>query len=215
MLLISVVLTGWMSTRNAFAVVPTIDGILTVGEWDAFIAEGFDPNEALIPNAYDLSHMKVFIEDTGSASDDGVYVLLETYAAPSLVDTGIGIPPASIGFLLDPNGDDDFADAVDFQTIHQLTGFEVFDGTGASLLVGTEGTHFKLSSVIEYYIPSSILSGFPYGNFSSFALYDNGGDAPDDRLPNTGFTTNIPEPQTLLLLIPGLLGLMNFKKFSI
>ncbi len=194
---------------RAYAV-PTIDGAFGVGEWNGFVAQGFDPNEAAIPDAYDLSEMRVIFENSGGASD-GVYVLLQTYAAPSLVDTGVGDPPASVGFLLDSNGDADFLDAVDFQTIHKLTGFTVKDGTGATILTGVEGTNFKLGSVIEYFIPESVLSGWPYSSFSSFALYDNGGDAPDDRLPNSGFTTPVPEPGTFFLLTGGLLvGLIGF-----
>ena len=91
-----------LGSRSTYAV-PVIDGIFTAGEWDGFIAQGFDPNEALIPDSYDLSNMRVILENTGGASD-GLYVLLQTYAAPSLVDTGIGPPPALVSFLLDANG---------------------------------------------------------------------------------------------------------------
>lgn len=212
-LVLSFMVTGGLGARNAFAVIPTIDGIFSVGEWDGFIGQGFDPNEAAIPDAYDLSEMRLIFEDTGGASD-GLYALLLTYAAPSLVDTGVGPPPALISLLLDSNGDLDFADSVDFFTSHTLAaGFDVFDGTSALILDGVEGTHFKLASVIEYFIPESVLSGWPYSTFGSFALYDNGGDAPDDRLPNSGFTTPIPEPQTLFLFASSLLGLMGLKKF--
>lgn len=199
-----------LGTSQGYAVVPTIDGAFGVGEWDGFVAQGFDGNEVLIPDAYDLKEMRLIFEDTGGASD-GLYALILTWAAPSLVDTGLGPPPASISTLLDSNGDLDFSDSVDFFTIHTLaSGFDVFDGTGALILDGVEGTHFKLASVIEYFIPESVLSGWPYSSFSSFALYDNGGDSPDDRLPNSGFTGPIPEPSTWLLIGSGLLGILGF-----
>ena len=203
-----------LSVGPALAV-PVIDGVITGTEWDAFVMQGFDLPEALIPDSYDLTEMRVITESGGAAADDGLYILLKTVAAPSLVDTGVGPPPALVAVLFDYNGDLDFIDAVDRFTTHTLAGgFNVFDGTGALVFAGGAGNSALGPSVIEYFIP---VAGDPGiiplpGTAAAFAIYDNGGDAPDDRLPDVGFITPVPEPGSALLFGFGMAGAAGLRR---
>jgi len=205
-----------VQTAPALAL-PTIDGAIGVGEWLGAFLVGGDGNEGTIPDAYDLSGMVLISELGGAAADDGLYVLITTYAAPSLVDLGIGVPRAAIVGNFDYDGNADFAGAVDRFFVHTSPDgsgggqtMTVFDGTGAPLFAGVAGTHFALGAAAEYFIPASIGGIVPIPpTFLTFATYDNGGDPEDDRMPNVGFFTPIPEPGSLSLMGLGLLGLFG------
>lgn len=218
-----------LGVSSAYAV-PTIDGTFTAGEWDnagySYYLDVTDPNEAGIPEVYDISHVVLFQEFNGLAlpdADDGIYLLIETFAAPSLVDAGAGAPPASISMNADFNGDG----FVDLIITHQVElGVEVlkWNRPAGSVLgpetlpvnFGTEGVNFKRGTVLEYFIPSTT-GGAPHlpfpGSFLGTIVYDNGGDAPDDRV--TGSLVAVPEPGTFFLLGAGLLSMLGFgKKFG-
>jgi hypothetical protein len=227
-----VVLVGLLAlgVSSAYAV-PTIDGSLAANEWDntgyQYYLDVTDVNEAAITNTYDIKHAVLFQEYNGLAlpdADDGIYLLIETYATPpSLTDAGAGSPPASISMNADFNGDG----FVDLVITHQIElGAEVLKWhrpagsiLGAETLpvnFGVEGTNFKRGTVLEYFIPSTT-GGSPHApfplSFIGTVVYDNGGDEPDDRI--TGSLVAVPEPGTFFLLGAGLLSMLGFgKKFG-
>lgn len=220
---------------NAYAVVPTIDGAISPGtEWDdvgyTYYLTAGDPNEAGIPDQYDIESVTLLQEldsifggtetDSGPGND-GIYLLIETYSTPSLVDQGSGLPFASIVMNADFNNDGTF----DFFLNH-----EALDGDGdpqdvtvtnpsagvfGASLTGGGGAFSPVdgsNSVIEYFIPSGSfgtpVAPFP-ATFVGKIVYDNGGTAPDDEVVGT----LIPEPSSMMLLGGALFGAFGFRRF--
>lgn len=195
-------------TANAFAVIPTIDGTNAAGEWTTdLIINGFDVNEALIPDAYDISHIAMKSEFGGLAVDDGLYILIELYGGPTFATLDpFGVAPVFYNTGLDINKDGDFLDIVDRRIdLRASSGLTVFDGLGTlispALAVGGPG-------VLEYFIPSGMFGGFPLSEFQTFTLLDNGGAPPDDQVPDIGFDSSVPEPGSMMLLGMGMFGLL-------
>lgn len=191
-----------LSAGNVFAL-PLIDGSISLGEWTSGVLLNVgDPNEAGIPNAYDIQRLRIIPESSGGASD-GLYFLWELYGAPTFTTLDpFGILPVVYVTGLDMNQDGDFLDAVDRRIDYRSTGLNVYSGTGA-LIAGSPS--IVMGSVVEFYIPSGMFAGFPDNSFDGFLLLDNGGSPADDQLPDTGvFRT--PEPGSAMLLGMGLLG---------
>lgn len=212
-----------LGSANAFAV-PTVNGLLGAGEWDNtgynyYLSVG-DPNEAGIPDSYDIKNVTLLQELEGfgfgdaNAANDGIYLLIETYAKPSLADTNV-IPPAVTIYLSgDFNGDgiSDFimehtANAAG--TVQTVTvTYNVFGPTGD--LVGAGGS-FSAGDVLEYFIPSAAFNTphvpFPT-TFIGAIVYDNGNSAPDDEVIGS---IAVPEPSTMLLFGGALLGMLGIR----
>lgn len=200
-----------LSGGNALAV-PSIDGTIGPGEWSAgLIINSFDPNEGGIPDDYDIFRVAMIQENSGG-SDDGLYILIDLYGTPTFTSLDETNPPFPVSYrtAIDVNRDGDFNDAVDRIFDFRATGFTVFDGTGTA--IADTGTEFILGpDVVEFFIPEDMLGG-PFSSFDTFTRLDNGGEPADDRVPDRGFDTTIPEPATMALFGSGLLGALGYAR---
>lgn len=237
-----------LSASSAHAAVPLISGTLGDGGLGAgeflndsdpgigvtpypYYLEVFDVNESNgdpdlnIPDAYDIKRVVLLQElssfsGDGDAANDGIYLLIETYAPHSLADLTLGGPLATIFLDGDFNGDGIF----DFSMVHTANAA----GTGQAVTVTANifgptgsltaaGGAFSLagngSTFLEYFIPSSGFAtpAIPFPTvFKGQITYDNGAVNPDDIVVGT----LIPEPSTMILLGLSLLGMAGsrFKK---
>lgn len=232
-------------STNVYAV-PVIDGAITSGtEWSnagyPYYLELFDVNEAAILDSYDISHAVLLQELTsfsgdGDFTNDGVYLLIETYASASLADQDGAAPlGAAIALSSDFNGDGTFdffathhaptdpiggSPGAQVVTVTNLAGFP-FPVFGADLVAS--GGSFSLidgtTSVIEYFFPSGAFGtppsppGVPFPLISiNFATYDGSDIDPDDAVG--GQLAIIPEPGSMFLMASGLLSMLGFgRKF--
>jgi hypothetical protein len=103
-----------LSSAQAFAVVPTIDGANVGGEWlndgHPYYLSVTDPNE--LDNAFDNTDISlgVVLQEldafggTGGVGNDGIYILLEVWASPPTLawDPSAGVPASGIGITGTP-----------------------------------------------------------------------------------------------------------------
>ena len=193
---------------NACAVTPTIDGLVTsVGEWAGSQISGIDGDEGTIDDSWDISaiYMKVI-------GGDGWYFRMDTWGTPTFTGgPGSVFNQAYFQFYMDiddDNAPDYLVDLNDmFHTAQQIV--SVYNSTPTE--IGNAGTDNAISSIIEMYVPDSLLSTDTFFDnvannpFGIYARLDGNGDQPDDKLPNSGFIKT-PEPTTLMLLGFGFVG---------
>ena len=234
--------------------VPAIDGLVGGVEWNnlspnpyPYYLEVFDPQEAGIPDPYNIKRVVLLQElnsfpsgdgDLGGAND-GIYLLIETYAQPpSLLDSNGFGQTALVTLGADFNGDgtinNDPDGAGGFPADLQIIMYNsVFNGNnpandvvevcvGAVQCIQGNAGNIILNPALYKRGPDAIEMFFPSGAFgtpfntqfpSTFIgniEYDNGGAFPDDIAFGQVI---IPEPATGMLLGSGLLALVGFRRF--
>lgn len=228
-----------LGVARAYAI-PVVDGTNTGTEWVnngtySYYLEINDPNEPLVPDNYDISHV-VLLQSITGAPTDGVYLLIEVYGGDaSLVDfdSPTVLPPfAAVNMSgdFDGNGTNDIfvthsggntAGTAQTVLVANPTGFPVppvipFPGIPISSCNGFGGCgSFAEGTVLEYFLPTGLFGTpahvpFPL-SFIGTIVYDNGGTPPDDV--TVGSLVAVPEPGTIFLLGSGLLSLLGLGKF--
>lgn len=245
-------------TQASAALVVNINGGIDGNEWDAnpatqaFYLRVIDPNESNanpnydIPDAYDISRVTVLqeLDAFGGDSDptnDGVYLLIETYAAPSLADyvcTGCTPPESSPGgdlprITFDADWGDATAafpmlntaspttDGTDIKMIHAPA---LADGSGQTVQITMNvfgvtgdivpsGGQFAMGSVIEYFIPSGPFGTppLPFGFFPFKGTITYDNGSQPPDDIAVGVATVIPEPGSMFLFGSALLGLFGIR----
>ena len=185
-----------------------VNGLIDGNEWNGSQIFGIDSNEGTISNSWDISaiYMKVI-------AGDGWYFRMDTYAAPTFLAQGGSASEADFQFYLDIDSDNADEYVVDLNGLaHGLAHSTYLYSTHPTVDLGNTGTSAGLSSIVEMYVPNSLLStNIFYNNSSDFGIYarlDGGGSEPDDYMPNSGWIRT-PEPTSMMLLGMGLIGLFG------
>lgn len=236
MMVMFFVMSGFVVLAGKAFAVPTIDGVISPStEWDDVGYPRYfhtdSPNEAAIPDKWDFSGATLFQVYNGLPTpgpNDGVYLLLTTYAAPSLdKGCGIGCTNPIVTIEVDFNNDG-FADMM-FREYKDGLGVKHLDWTrpvgsflggfidwnDATDGVGGEGVaaQYGTNGVMEFFLPSTF-GGAPHIlfpiSFTGYVHFEGGTNDPDDTI--TGTFAIVPEPSSMLMLGMSLLGLAGFSK---
>jgi hypothetical protein len=221
-------ITGlFLLKMTATYAVPTINGTASAGEWtnsgSPYFLQMADPDEALIPQDWDISNV-VFMQELdafggdGNPANDGMYLLIETYGNATLRDHDAPrtVPPfATVNMSGDFNADgnnDIFV--THFGGNPQGTAQSVlvanpaagipYPGTsiGSGCNPGGGCGTFAEGSALEYFLPAGAYGTppnqpFPL-SFVGTVIYDNGGEPSDDIV--VGRLAVVPPPPPTVLI---------------
>lgn len=214
-------IAAFVFTANAYATIPTIDGIVNPGEWDNEYLHtlGGDPDEALIPDGRDIESFIAKHVNNGGVQD-GFYLLVDTYANPDLSggpnsvvgssDLRISINLDGVGgadlFLNFNGGQNPGEQKLGVYTSPAFTAVSFVGFAEGSVVQGPNGA-------FEFFLAENFWEDLGYTNVNDTRFqvsYDDNGSNPDDFLPDNGFTNPVPEPATFALVGMGLLSSLGF-----
>lgn len=232
MLAVSMVAFG----AQAQAVVPGIDGAIVGTEWNAGnpdfsrylrVTDGADAGILPGSKAFDIDAVTLAqVIDFPAQTDNGIYLLVETIATPSMDSLPGGAAPF---FTLQADFNGDGFDDIIFTHSKDVFGGNVISWVrpSTSFLGGpaagtcldetnsiAAGCHVSVGSVIEYFFETTT-GGTPHQlfplTFTGTIRSQDGTDSPDDSV--TGKFPVVPEPSTMMLFGGALLGVLGASRF--
>ena len=203
-----------LMTGNTYAIgVADINGY-DDGEWLNANLSAIDPNEVGLDDNYDIWKIAMKIENNGN-TDDGFYIGWMLYDVPTFdpYPDALNLRPSYSTILdLNSNGIVDGNDRrINYEWISGAPALSVLDGSGNTVVgsplsaMGTSGT----TAGVEWFIPKSMFASFPMGNFQSNSILSNGGIPMEDFIPDSGWSTTVPEPGSMALVGMGLFGFLG------
>jgi len=198
-----------VGSPSSEAITISVDG--SPGDWGAMAPLASDPEETDIPADYNLESFYV----TNNLTE--MFFRLDVYGTPTLAGDNNPFNPAFYQVYLDTDQNRNTGTSykgigVDRIVKYDYSGVTISDAAGTVLGSGSgaqDSTTEISASLADLGLTTST-------NVSMFAYLDNGGSPPEDLIPDTiqaeYEVVPVPEPETLLLLGIGIIGLLVLKK---